>query len=104
MLDQKLTVLYLATKGLNAASVRQDLFTTIWFDAVSYPMVARILRETLFAHAQSPAQELLVESDPSVINFGVSGALSDQPLASVRQMAERTCLPKSTVLFHEWMR
>jgi hypothetical protein len=100
MLKQKSVILNLARKGMITAAMHQDLFTTLGLDPVPCPTVTHILRETPFTREQLPAQEPAVEPDPSTIDLVITRALSDGPFASVRQLAQRTCLPTSTVCCH----
>jgi hypothetical protein len=100
MPDQRSAVLYLARKGMKVTAIHQDPFTTLNLDAVSYLTVTRILQDTLCMHEQSPPQEPTVESHPSAVDLAITQALNDEQFASVRQLAQRTDLPTSTVHCH----
>jgi hypothetical protein len=63
IVKQKLIVLYLAWKGMNATVISQYEFTKLGLSAVSYPRVSGISRETPFAHKTLLAQEPTVELD-----------------------------------------
>jgi hypothetical protein len=99
MLDSKSTVLYLAREGMNAAAMDQDLFATLDCNAMSYLTVTHILRDTLFGHENLPAQEPTVDPNPPTIDVAITQVLSGEPFASVRQLDERTSLPKRTVSY-----
>jgi hypothetical protein len=73
MFGQKSIVMYLARKGLNTTAIRHETFATLALDALSYPTVTRLLRERLFARDQLPAQEPVVEPDPSTIDLASGG-------------------------------
>jgi hypothetical protein len=100
ILEPKSIVLYLARKGTNATAIRQDSFAALDRDTVSNPTVTRVLRDTLLTARQLLTQELAVESDPSPIDLAITQVLTDEPFASFRQLASRTCFPKSTVHCH----
>jgi hypothetical protein len=95
VLDQELIVLYLAWKRVNANGVHQDLFITPRLDAMSYPTVAPFLRETPLTHKQLPAREQAIERALSAVDLGIIQALSDELLASVRQLARRHVFRKA---------
>jgi hypothetical protein len=85
---------------MNATAMHYDLFTTLGIDALSYPIVTRILREALSTHKQSPAEKLAVDLHPSAIDSAITQALSIEPFALVHLLAQRMCLPKSSVFHH----
>jgi hypothetical protein len=62
-----------------------------------------ILPEVLFTLEWLPLQEPVVEPDPFTIDLAITQALSDEPLDSVRHLAQRRCLPERTV-YHELKR
>jgi hypothetical protein len=97
ILGQKSIVLCLAGKEMNGIAIHQDLFDKLSLDAVPYPTVTRILRDTPFTHGQSPTQGRAIEPDTSVIELEITQSLSDESFPSVRSLAQTTCLPKSTV-------
>jgi hypothetical protein len=68
ILVKKSIVLCLDRKEMDATAIHQNLFTTLGFDAVSYPMVTRILRERLFTHEGVPAQKRVVDLRLPLLN------------------------------------
>jgi hypothetical protein len=92
MFNQKSIVLCLARKEMNATVLHQELFATLGLDAVSYPTMTLIQRETRLTPEQSLAQEPTVEPNPSTIDSAITQALGGESFASVHQLAQRTCL------------
>jgi hypothetical protein len=79
---------------MNAIVIHQGLFTLLGPDAMSYPAVTRILRETLSTHKYVLLPGPAVDSDPFAIDSAMTQTLSDESLASVRELAERKYHPK----------
>jgi hypothetical protein len=88
MLNQKSIFLCLARKRISAIVICQDLFTTLGVDGASYPRVTCILRETLFRHKYFPAQEPVVERDPSAVDSMITQTLNEEPFTPVRKLAQ----------------
>jgi hypothetical protein len=96
-MDQRPIMLYFARKGLKAMVVHRELRATLGPEAVSYPSVTADRREGRFSLQTSPAtfSEFGLQADDS--DTAILVALDDQPLASVRQLAWLTHLPRTMV-------
>jgi hypothetical protein len=96
-MDQRSIMMYLGLKGLNAIEIHNDLVATLKGEAKSYSTTTYYLREPSFSSPkthqplENPAP-ILNESDEAILL-----ALSEEPFASVRQLARRTHLHLSTV-------
>jgi hypothetical protein len=88
---------YLAWKGMKSTAIHQNPVTTLDLDPVLYPTQTGILRGTFCTREQLPAQEPSIDPDPSTINLAKTRVLSGKTFASVHQLTERICFPKSTV-------
>jgi hypothetical protein len=53
-MDQQLIVFYLSRKRLSVVAVHDDFVATLGAEAVSYPSVARYLREATFDSSNPP--------------------------------------------------
>jgi hypothetical protein len=94
---QQSIVMYLRLKGLNAVEIHNDLVATLKGEAKSSRTVAYYLRKPSFSSpkALQPSESpvpILNESNEAIVP-----ALSEEPFASVRQLARRTHLHPSTV-------
>jgi hypothetical protein len=99
-MDQRSIVMYRSLKGLNAIESHNDLVATPKGEAKFYSTVTYYLRKPSFSSPKTPqASEspnpILNESDEALLL-----ALSEQPFASVRQLARRTSQHPSTVHNH----
>jgi hypothetical protein len=89
-LDQQSIVMYLSLKSLNAIKIHNDLVATLKGEAKSYSTVPYYLRKPKFSSSkasqpsESPAPILKESNETSLL------ALSEEPFASVRQLARRT--------------
>jgi histone-lysine N-methyltransferase SETMAR len=93
-------VVYLSLKGLNAVEIQNDLVATLKDGAKSNSIVMHYLRKSSFSSPKTPQSSespnpILNESDEAILL-----ALSDEPFASMRQLARRTHLHPSTVYDH----
>jgi hypothetical protein len=96
-MDQQSIVVYLSLKGLNAVEIHNDRVATLNGDAKSQSTVTYYLRKPSFSSAKTPQPSespgpTLNESDEAI-----SLALSEEPFASMRQLARRTHRHPSTV-------
>jgi hypothetical protein len=89
-MDQQLIVMYLSLNGLNATEIHNDLVSTLKSEAKSDGTLANYFCKPSFSSpktsqpSESPAA-ILNESDEAILL-----ALSEEPFASVRQLARRT--------------
>jgi hypothetical protein len=89
--------MYLSMKGLNAVEMHNDLVATLKGEAKSYSIVTYSLCPPSFSSLKTPQPPecpapILNESDEAILL-----ALSEEPFASVWQLAPRTHLHPSTV-------
>jgi hypothetical protein len=94
-MDQQSIVMYLSLKGLNTVEIQNDLVATLKGEANSYGTVTYDLRKPRIPNPQTPQPSespILNESDESILL-----ASSEEPFASVRQLARRTHQHSSTV-------
>jgi hypothetical protein len=98
--DQSLIVMCLGLKGLNAVETHNDLVVILKGEAKSDSTVRYYLRKPSFSSPKTPQPSesqapILNESDEVILL-----ALSEEPFASVQQLACRTHLRSSTVYDH----
>jgi hypothetical protein len=99
-MDQQPGVMYLSLKGLNAVEIYNDLVATLKGDAKSDSTVTYYFCKPSFSSpkttrpSESPAP-ILNESDEAILP-----TLSEEPFASVRQLARKTHQHPSTVYDH----
>jgi hypothetical protein len=99
-MDQQLIVMYLSLKGLNEVEAHNDLGATLTSKAKSYRIVTHYLRKPSFSSPKTPQSS---ESPVSILNESDEAILldlSEEPFASVQQLARRTHLHPSTVYDH----
>jgi hypothetical protein len=91
-MDQQSIVMSFSLKGLNAVEVHNDLVATLKGEAESDSTVTYYVRKPIFSSpktsqpSESPAP-IFNESDEAILI-----ALSEEPFASVQQLARRTHL------------
>jgi AraC-like DNA-binding protein len=99
-MDQRSIALYLAKKGLSAAAIHGDLGETLGPQAVAYSTVTMYLR-TLSFRGKTEEEEIgdhdqpLDEGDEVILK-----ALAGESFPSVRELAQHTCLSRTTVHRH----
>jgi hypothetical protein len=100
-MDQRSIVLYLATKGLAAMKIDNDLAVTLGSDAKGDRSVTRFLRDAKFPSLNLPI--IFSEENHSLddSNEAILLALTEKPFASVGQLSRLTHLPRSTV--YRWL-
>jgi hypothetical protein len=88
-MGQQSIVMYLSLKGLNAIEIHNGLVATLKNEAKSYGTVTYYLGKPSFS---SPRTTQLSESPAPILNElneAILLALSEEPFASVRQLARR---------------
>jgi hypothetical protein len=99
-MDQRSIVMYFSLKGLNAVEIHNDLVATLTSKAKSYRTVTYYLRKPSFSSPKTPQPS---ESPAPILNESnetILLALSEEPFASVQQLARRTDLHPSMVYDH----
>jgi hypothetical protein len=99
-MDQPSVAMYLSLEGLNAVEIHNDLVAALKDEAKSYITVTYYHRKPSFSGPRTtqPSESpppILSESDETILM-----ALSEEPFASVRQLARKTHLHSSTVYIH----
>jgi hypothetical protein len=99
-MDQQWILMCLSLKCLNAAEIHNDPVATLKGEAKSYSTVTYALRKPSFSNPKTPQPSdspapILNESDEATLLI-----LSEEPFASVRQLACRTHLHHSAVYNH----
>jgi hypothetical protein len=96
---QSFALVYLSLKGLNAAETHNDLVVILKIEAKAYSTVAYYLPTQSFSSPKTPQPS---ESPAPILNEldeAILLPLSEEPFASVRQLARRTyTLPWSTTI------
>jgi hypothetical protein len=99
-MDQQSIVMYLSLKGLNTVEIHNDLVAPLKGEAKSHCTVMYYLRKPSFSSPKTPRPS---ESPASILNESdeaVLLTLSEEPFASVRQLARRANLHSSAVYDH----
>jgi hypothetical protein len=80
--------------------IHEDLMRVLGENAVAYCTVTKYAGSERFAPKNDgpPSEQISVKPGP--VDQGVSTALADYPLSSVRELSRLTCLPRSTVQRH----
>ena len=99
-MDQRSICLFLEMKGLSARAIHNELIAVLGSEAVAYSTVTKYLR--LRKHPNDFAETVFIESikEENFIDQAITLALNEEPFASIRQIARKTLLPRSTIFRH----
>jgi hypothetical protein len=96
-MDQKSIVLYLARKGSESIAIHSDLVVTLDAERTIYPCVACYLREARLARSNPGTTLYKLNIEPNDYDEAIFLALNEEPFASIRQLAQFTHLPRTTI-------
>jgi hypothetical protein len=96
-MDQRSICLFLVVKRLSAQAISNELVAVLGPDGTGYSTVTTYLRQR---HFPSTLRETLDGPAAIVIDNGILVALEKQPFSSIRELAQLTCVPRSTVHRH----
>ena len=100
LLEQRSIVLFLQRKGFTATLIHKELVEVLGSEAVSYSTVTKYLRSELTTPISKVCPKMDEKSGDEIIDDAIISVLADEPYSSVRQIAQRTKIPKSTVFYH----
>jgi hypothetical protein len=89
----------LHTHGKLATKIRQHLVRTFGELASVYSTVARSVRQSSWAFREEDARDLSERSPNQPINARIRHVLDEGPGVSIRQLANETEIPASTVWY-----
>jgi DNA-binding MurR/RpiR family transcriptional regulator len=92
--DQRTICLYLSRKGFSAHAIHEKLVQLLGPDAIAYSIVTYHLRASRWT---AQTEERHSDPPPEVVDKAILEALDQTPLASVRELAKTTCIPRTTV-------
>jgi hypothetical protein len=92
-MDQRLICLFFAMKRLLAQAIDNELAAVLFPDAIGYSTVTNYLRQR---HSPSALRETPDEPAAIVIDNAILDALERHPFSSIRELAQLTCIPRST--------
>jgi hypothetical protein len=93
-MSQRSICLFFAVKRLSAQVIDNELVAVLSPDAIGYSTVTNYLRQR---HIPSTLCEIPDEPTATVIENAILDALEKQPFSSIRELAQLTCIPRSTV-------
>jgi hypothetical protein len=96
-MEQQSVPLYLAKKGLSATAVHRDLEEMLGPEAVAHSTVTMYLR-TLSFRGKTEEEGIGDHDQPlDEVDAAFLNALADESFSSVRELAQHTCLSRTTV-------
>jgi hypothetical protein len=98
-MDQRPIVLYLRMKG-TAYAIHDDLVRTLGKDAVAYSTVTKYVRSAQFSGRKEVTHPEAPDVECSPVDEAILTALAEFLFSSVRELSQRSCLPRSTVHPH----
>jgi hypothetical protein len=93
-MDQQSICLFPAMKQLSVQAIYSEPVGVFGPGAIGYYTVTNYLRQR---HFPSTLRETPDESAATVIDDAILDALDKQPFSSIRELAQLTCIPRSTV-------
>ena len=99
-MDQRSVCWFLRRKGMTATDIHKELVDVLHSEAVSYQTVTKYLRSESFIKQEAPSPNSDKKTCDEVVNEAILAVLEEEPYSSVRQIAQRTKIPKSTVYYH----
>jgi hypothetical protein len=93
-MDQRSICMFLAMKQLLAQAIHSKLVAVLGPDAIAYSTVIKYLRQRQFPSIPCEAPD---EHPATVIDNAILDALDKQPFSSVQELAQLTCIPRSTL-------
>lgn len=99
-MDQKSICVFLHKKGLSSEQVHSELVQVLGTEAVAYSTVTKYIRSSSFKAIRDESISEDSDDETNLIDDAILQALEDEPFASVRRIASKTYLPKSTVYRH----
>jgi hypothetical protein len=96
-MDQGAICLFLAMKQLSAKAIHSELVAVLGPDVIAYSTLTKYLRQHQFPSIPCEAPN---EHPATVIDEAILNALDKPPFSSVRELAQLTCIPRSTVHRH----
>jgi transposase len=96
-MEQRSICLFLARKWLTYREIHNELIAVLGSDAVAYSTVTKYLRNQ---HLSLLVSKLPENSASIIIEGAILDALNKQPFSSIRELAQLTCIPRTTVYRH----
>jgi hypothetical protein len=87
-------------KGLSANAIHNELFSVLGEDAVAYSTVRKYVRSSSFTTVPDEEENESKTPNSIIVDHTILQVLGDEPFSSVRQIAYRTRIPKTTVYNH----
>jgi transposase len=99
-MDQRSICLFLEMKGLSARAIHNELTEVLGPEAIAYSTVTKYLRLGKMTTEIEEIPFIEFEHEENLIDQAITLALNDEPFASIRQIARKTLLPRSTIYRH----
>jgi hypothetical protein len=96
-MDLESITLYLAMKGLGARVIHAEINDVLGQGPVGYSTITRYLRKRSFPQFCESAEEEAEIGSSDLIDHAILQALNEQPFASLRQLAKRILIPRTTI-------
>ena len=100
MIDQDSVARYLGLKGWTAVKIHNDIKETLGASCKSYQSITRAIRLGTIGTNCDESHELANFIEPSNTDEKILEVLDEFPFSSVRQIAHKTNIPRSTVYDH----
>jgi hypothetical protein len=85
---------------MNAIDIHKDIEANLGLDAIDSSTVTKCLRETQVTHNSGPTPTSIEDECQRVIDKSILIALAEGPFASVRRIASKTPIPRTTIYRH----
>jgi transcriptional antiterminator len=99
-MDLRSICLYLYQKGMNAIEIHNHIESTFGPDAISYFTVTKYRRETQVTHDSELSPISIEDECQRLIDKALLLALAEELFASVRRLASKTLISRTTVYRH----
>lgn len=99
-IDQRSIVIFLSMQGKSPTVIEKEMKDTLGEIAVKYSTITKYLRQTKFPPSSDKPENDEYLNVLDKVDQIILDVLDEQPFASIRQIAQRAGIPKSTVHYH----
>lgn len=96
-LDQRSIAIFLHLQGKNKKAIHAEMLIVLKGECVGYSSISRFIREFQVFNIIKPCKKEEKVNVLDEIDFLIKDVVDEEPFLSVRQIAKRTGIPKSTV-------
>jgi hypothetical protein len=92
--------LYLSQKSTSTIDIHTDIEATLGPSGISHSPVTKYLREAQVTHGSEPTRTLIEDEGQRLIGEAIFVALAEKAFASVRRIASKAPIPRTTFCRH----